>query len=293
MTGALPSVTRRFGQSPGSRSVTTLWLVNGQPTGVDPADRGLAYGDGLFETMAIRDGQIRWLDLHLDRLEEGCRRLAIPTPSRAALEHEIRAHCPRQGRAVAKLIVTRGSGPRGYAPPEHAAPTRVLGISAWPDFPATPYHDGIAVCVCDLRLGENPALAGLKHLGRLEQVLAERELAGRGADQGLLLDASDNVVGGTSSNLFAVFGAELVTPTLLRCGIKGVMRRAVLEAAAALGIRAAERDFTLAQVLGADELFMTNALIGIRPVAILDAQRFSVGPVTKRLMAHLGYGDGA
>jgi len=273
--------------------VDIFWLVNGQPTGVDPADRGLAFGDGLFETMAVDDGEIRRLGLHLDRLEHGCRRLAIPAPERATIERELRAHCPRKGRAVAKLIVTRGTGPRGYAPPEPSAPTRVLGISAWPDFPAARYRDGIAVRVCELRLGENPALAGLKHLSRLEQVLAQIELKGHSVDQGLLLDTSGNVVGGTSSNLFAVFGAELVTPALLRCGIKGVMRRAVLEAAEALGIRTAERDVTLAQVLRADELFMTNALIGVWPVALLGAQRFAVGPVAKRLMAHLGYGHGA
>jgi len=273
--------------------VDTLWLVNGQPTGVDPADRGLAFGDGLFETMAVDDGEIRRLGLHFDRLEHGCRRLAIPAPERASLERELRAHCPREGRAVAKLIVTRGTGPRGYAPPEPPAPTHVLGISPWPDFPAAHYRNGIAVRVCELRLGENPALAGLKHLSRLEQVLAQIELKGHSVDQGLLLDTSGNVVGGTSSNLFAVFGAELVTPALLRSGIKGVMRRAVLEAAEGLGIRTAERDVTLAQVLRADELFMTNALIGVWPVALLGAQRFAIGPVAKRLMAHLGYGHGA
>jgi 4-amino-4-deoxychorismate lyase len=272
--------------------VNTLWLVNGQPTGVDPADRGLAFGDGLFETMAVSDGEIRWLALHLDRLEQGCRRLAIPALARATIERELRTHCPREGRAVAKLILTRGAGPRGYAAPEPTVPTRVLGISAWPDFPAARYRDGIAVGVCELRLGENPALAGLKHLSRLEQVLAQLELKGRGVDQGLLLDTSGHVVGGTSSNLFAVLGGELVTPALLRCGIKGVMRRAVLEAAAALGLRTAERDLTLTQVSSADEVFVTNALIGIWPVATLDTQRFAVGAVTKRLMAHLGYGHG-
>lgn len=272
--------------------MNTLWLVNGQPTGVDPADRGLAFGDGLFETMAVTDGEIRWLPLHLDRLEHGCLRLAIPVPARAIIERELRTHCPSEGRAVAKLIVTRGAGPRGYAAPEPAVPTRVLGISPWPDFPAARYREGIAVRVCEMRLGENPALAGLKHLSRLEQVLAQFELKSHSVDQGLLLDTSDNVVGGTSCNLFAVFGAELVTPTLLRSGIKGVMRRAVLEAATTLGIRCAERDLKLAHIASADELFMTNALIGVWPVALLEAQRFAVGPVTKRLMDHLGYGHG-
>lgn len=267
----------------------TLCLVNGQPTGLDPADRGLAYGDGLFETMAASEGSIARLELHFDRLEEGCRRLEIPAPSRSVLEQEIRAHCPRGGRAVVKLIVTRGAGARGYLPPESAVATRVLAISAWPDYPERYYRQGISVHVCKLRLGESPALAGIKHLCRLEQVLAQLELRGHTVQQGLLLDASDNVVGGTSSNLFAVTGSELATPSLMRCGIKGVMRRAVLDATRALGLRTAERDLTLPQILAADELFMTNALFGIWPVAEIDGQRFAIGPTTQRLMQHFGY----
>jgi 4-amino-4-deoxychorismate lyase len=273
--------------------VNTLWLVNGQSTGVDPADRGLAYGDGLFETMALRDGHIRWFDLHLDRLEEGCRRLEIPPPSRTLLAAEIGAHSPSNGRAVVKVIVTRGSGARGYLPPEPATPTRVLAVSSWPEYPRLYYRDGISVHVCQLRIGENPALAGIKHLCRLEQVLAQLELRGQAVQQGLMLDTRGNVVGGTSSNVFAVQGTELVTPTLARCGIKGVMRRAVLEAARTLRVSAEERDLTLPELLAADELFMTNALFGIWPVTNVDGKHFAVGPTTTRLTAALGYHDGA
>lgn len=270
--------------------MTTHWLVNGQSTGVDPADRGLAYGDGLFETMAASDGRIRWLDLHLDRLEEGCRRLEIPMPPRSELKREIAACCPRQGRSVVKLIVTRGPGARGYAPPERPAPTRVLLVSPWPDFPEANYRDGIAMCTCRLRLGENPALAGIKHLCRLEQVLAQLELRGHAVQQGLLLDSRGYVVGGTSSNLFIVAGAVLATPSLARCGIKGVMRRAVLEAARTLRLRAEERDFLPAELDKADEVFVANSLFGIWPVAAVDGRRFAVGATTRRLMAHLDYG---
>lgn len=269
--------------------VKTLWLVNGQTTGVDPADRGLAYGDGLFETMGAVDGRVRRLDLHFDRLEEGCRRLEIPPLPRDLLTREIAASCPKEGRAVVKLIVTRGSGTRGYAPPEAASPTRVLAISSWPEYDESHYRRGISVRVCQLRLGENPALAGLKHLSRLEQVLAERELRGHGVQQGLVLDTSDRVVGGTSSNVFAVNGIEIATPALLRCGVKGVMRRAVLEASSALGMRVAERDLTLDQVLEADEVFVTNSLFGVWPVAAIDSRRFAVGPATRRLMTHFGH----
>ena len=291
MTAALPSATRRAEQSRIPDIVNTIWLVNGQSTGIDPADRGLAYGDGLFETMAANDGRIRWLDLHLDRLEEGCRRLEIPAPSRSLLTREIETVCPRKGRVVVKLIVTRGPGTRGYPPPESPAPTRVLAISQWPDYPDSRYRDGISMRTCSLRLGENPALAGIKHLCRLEQVLAQLELRGQPVQQGLMLDASGTVAQGTSSNVFIVVGGELVTPSLTRCGIKGVMRRVVLEASRALAIRAEEREIVPAEVLGADEVFMTNALFGIWPVTELDGRRFAVGPTTERLLAHLGYGD--
>jgi 4-amino-4-deoxychorismate lyase len=273
--------------------VQALWLVNGQSTGIDPSDRGLAYGDGLFETMAASGGRIRWLDLHLDRLEEGCRRLGIPAPPRELVVTEIAEHCPAVGRATVKLIVTRGPGARGYAPPETPRPTRILGISAWPTYPDSHYDRGVRVRVCRLRLGENPALAGLKHLCRLEQVLAQLELRGGAVEQGLLLDTGGRVVGGTSSNVFAVRDGRLATPALDRAGVKGVMRRAVLAAASELGVEATECDLSLVDLAEADEIFMTNALFGIWPVAALDQRRLQPGPTTRRLMRHLGVGPHA
>jgi len=273
--------------------VETLWLVNGERTGVDPADRGLAYGDGLFETMAADSGEIRWLDWHFERLEEGCRRLEIPAPPRDVVEREIATHCPTGRRAIVKLIVTRGPGSRGYRPPEPPHPTRILSVSPWVNYAQTYYTEGVHVHVCGLRLGENPALAGIKHLCRLEQVLAHLELRGSDAQQGLLLDVSGRVVSGTSSNVFAVYGSEIVTPALTRCGIKGVMRRAVMAASVELGLVVSERDLTLSDVLAAEEVFVTNALFGVWPVVRLDAKRFGIGPVAQRLMRHLGFGGNA
>jgi 4-amino-4-deoxychorismate lyase len=266
--------------------VEPLWLVNGRRTGVDPSDRGLAYGDGLFETMGAVNGTIRWLDYHLERLVDGCLRLAIPAPDTHEIRAELRAHCPRDGRAVAKLIRTRGSGARGYGPPPQSEPTRILAISRWPSYPRENYSAGIAVRVCELRLAEAPRLAGLKHLCRLEQVLAELELGDR-AQQGLLLDAGGRVIGGTRSNLFAVRDGRLLTPALDRCGIRGVMRRVVLETAGAAGLVTEERDLTLGDLDSAAELFMTNSLFGIWPVARLDERPFAVGPVTRELMRRL------
>lgn len=267
----------------------TLWLVNGRTTGLDPADRGLAYGDGLFETMAADGGRIRWLAHHLERLEQGCSRLGIPPPDVNDIRREIDIHCPRAGRCVVKLIVTRGSGTRGYRPPAPAQSTRILSISAWPNYSPANYTAGIELRTLQLRLGENPALAGLKHLCRLEQVLAHVELGGSGAQEGVLLDSSNFLVGGISSNLFAIRGSQLWTPKITRCGVSGVMRRVVLESAAQLGLAATECDLTLRETQEADEIFLTNALIGIWPVAKWDQQAFARGPKTHGLMQLLGY----
>jgi len=268
----------------------TLWLVNGRRTGVDPADRGLAYGDGLFETMGAADGRVRWLDYHLERLIGGCARLAIEPPDPDVLRAEIAAQCPRSGRFVVKLIVTRGPGERGYRPPAAPKTTRILGISDWHDYPPAHYSHGIRVRVCELRIGVSPALAGLKHLCRLEQVLAQLELRGHDVEQGLLLDTSGHVVGGSNSNVFAVRGSKLLTPATTRNGVAGVMRRVVLENAAEAGLAPHEAELTLRDLQTADELFMANSLFGIWPVARLDERAFATGPATKRLMRHLGYG---
>lgn len=257
-------------------------------TGLKPSDRGLAYGDGLFETMAADGGQIRWLAHHLERLELGCRRLGIPLPDANEIRREIDAHCPRVGRNVVKLIVTRGSGTRGYRPPEAAQSTRILSISSWPNYPAAHYTAGIELRTLQLRLGENPALAGLKHLCRLEQVLAYVELGNSGAQEGALLSSSGLVVGGISSNLFAIRGSQLWTPQITRCGISGVMRRVILESAAQLQLVAVERDLTLQEAQDADEIFLTNALIGIWPVAKWDERIFARGPKTRGLMHLIG-----
>ena len=267
--------------------------VEGQRDGIDPSDRGLAYGDGLFETMACRSGRIRWLEYHLDRLLHGCARLAIPRPERGELRAEIEGACARSHSAVIKLIVTRGPGERGYAAPEPAIPTRILSIGAWPRVPAAHYTEGIFVKTCAMRLGENPQLAGLKHLCRLEQVLARMELNGSDAQEGILRSSGGLVVGGIGSNLFVVRGSQLLTPRLTRCGVRGVMRRVVMEHAGRAALEAIEAELDPSELLAADELFLTNAVFGIKPVRRLDRQPFAVGIKTRELMQILGVGTDA
>jgi 4-amino-4-deoxychorismate lyase len=267
------------------------WLVNGRDTGVPPSDRGLAYSDGLFETMAMDGGEIRWLDAHLERLHSGCSRLGIPCPDAPLLLAELGQLAPRTGRCVAKFIVTRGSSARGYRPPDDPTPTRIVGVTAWPNYPSERYRDGISLGVCHTPIGESPALAGLKHLGRLEQVLAQAELKSTRHVEGLMSTDAGHVIGGTMSNLFCVEDGVLRTPRLDRAGVRGIMRAIVMQRAAAAGVPVEETDLTITRVTGADEVFVTNAVFGIWPVRKIGAKKLFVGELCRRLMLEIGLGE--
>ncbi len=245
-----------------------------------PPDRGLEFGDGLFETLAVVAGRPRLLDRHLARLARGAERLGLALPPSPALAAELGAAAAAPGTGVVKLIVTRGEGGIGYAPPA-GAPRRYLWALPARERPGAP-ADGIAARWCRTRLAEQPALAGLKHLNRLEQVLARREPHDGTTAEGLMLDVHGRLVCGTMSNVFIVIGRELVTPSLARCGVEGVMRGALIEAFRAAGERVTERDVDPHELEGASELFVTNALIGAWPVVALEARRLAAGPWLRR-----------
>jgi len=256
------------------------------PSGrIDPEDRGLAYGDGLFETMSVRTGSVERLRLHLDRLGEGARRLRLALPDADELEARILEAATGLARGTLKLILTRGTGPRGYAPPADSSPTVVL--LTYPGAACDPASE-IAVTTLGMRLAENENLAGIKHLNRLEQVLGRVELSATDADEGLMLSTSGKVIGGTSRNLFAVFGSRIVTPDLRLCGIAGVMRRSVLEACPDLGIDVAIDALDRSDLDRADELFMTNAIVGIQSVSTLDGRQLADRHIAGRLREALG-----
>jgi len=255
---------------------------------VDVRDRGLHYGDGVFETIAVRDGEpLRW-GRHLTRLQKGCRRLRISEPDAAILEGEARTLCADHGQAVLKLIVTRGVGTRGYASSIGVPATRILGLYPWPNFPPHNNSRGIAVRVCSTRLGVNPSLAGLKHLNRLENVTSRLEWDDGAFEEGLMLDVDEFVIEATAANLFLVVGERLLTPRLDRCGVAGIMRDLILEGADALGIPVSEARVTLSDLETADELFLSNTLIGIWPIRQMGQRRVPVGPLARRIRESLG-----
>jgi 4-amino-4-deoxychorismate lyase len=243
------------------------WVNGRRGTVVDCRDRGLQYGDGLFETMRVKARRIRLLELHLERLAEGCRRLGLAPPGKA-LERELVLRARPCLDGVLKLIVTRGSGARGYRPSGQERPTRILSLHPRP---ADPGRAGpVRVRLCRTRLGMNPDLAGLKTLNRLESVLARAEWRTARVWEGLMQDVDGTVVCGTMSNVFLRRGATLMTPALDRCGVAGVMRRWVLEQAGALRLRVWQGRVPVAAFAEAEEVFMTNAVAGVVPVGLIE-----------------------
>jgi 4-amino-4-deoxychorismate lyase len=261
--------------------------IIGLESSVEPTDRGIAYGDGLFETMALRDGVVQRLAHHLERLALGCERLELPAPDRAELEPQIARATNGIERGSLKLILTRGTGPRGYAPP--AAPTPTIILMAEASSVAAPFE--LTLATLNGRLSENPRLAGIKHLNRLEQVLGRLELKHLDADEGVMLSTSGIVIGGTSRNLFAVYGDVIRTPAITHAGIAGVMRRAVLEQCARMNIGTEECALGPDDLHDADELFMTNALVGIQSVTRLDRTGFASRTMALRLARTLESGN--
>jgi 4-amino-4-deoxychorismate lyase len=249
---------------------------------VAPDDRGLAYGDGLFETMRAHRGGVPWWDAHWSRLQRGAERLQLRLPDAQQVREEaaaLLADDPVGGDGVLKLLVTRGSGGRGYAASTGMEPTWLLARHALP--PAAP-ADGLRVRWCETRLASQPLLAGIKHCNRLEQVLARAECVEAGVDEGLMRDDDGHVVAATSANLFVLRDGHWLTPVLDRCGVAGVCRAQLLAP-----LQAREARLDVAAVETADAVFLCNAVRGILPLAGLGARAWLPHPAIAAARAAL------
>ncbi len=261
----------------------TSCLLNGETaTGVPTADRGLQYGDGLFETVRVVGGRLEAWAAHCERLADGCRRLAIPEPDPELLKTEARRLFADGGDGILKIWYSRGEGGRGYAPPAAPEPHRLLCRHPVREQPSEPAR----LRLCSTTLARQPLLAGLKHLNRLEQILARREWDDPAIDEGVLCDTEGVLIEAVQANLFWVHGDDgvLETPDLSVCGVAGIMRREVLAAADEVGIPHRLVHRTPRVLEGAREVFMTNSVIHVRPVGAVDDWRWSApGSVTIRL----------
>lgn len=250
-------------------------LVDGMPaTTVAADDRGFTYGDGVFRTLAMRAGHAQWWPQHYAKLAADCGSLNIKPPAAADLLRDIQHMAGHLPDCVLRITVTRGSGGRGYAMPENPQTRRVVSAVPLPEYPPSWQEQGVAVRVCALRLAAQPRLAGIKHLNRLENVLARAEWKDPAIAEGLLLDETGNVIEGTRCNVFIVEGDTLVTPDLSRCGVAGVTRDLVIAAAGRNRLRCAIESISRARLEAADEVLLVNSLIGVWPVAVLEQRRW-------------------
>ena len=253
-----------------------MFLINGIPQETLPAsDRAIQFGDGCFTTARIVAGQVCLLDAHLQRLQQACEKLLIPFVEWAALQREMVELARGNDRGVLKVIISRGSGGRGYSAANCLHPTRLLSVSAWPVHYDGWRREGITLELSPVRLGRNPQLAGIKHLNRLEQVLIRTHLEQTDADEALVLDSEGFITECCAANLFWRQGKDVFTPRLDQAGVNGLMRQFCLQQLAHSGYRVVDvhaREAALAKV---DEMVVCNALMPVVPVRQYGSQRFS------------------
>jgi 4-amino-4-deoxychorismate lyase len=263
-------------------------LVNGTyADAITTTDRGLQYGDGVFETLLVNNSTIVDWSLHSARLIRGCKVLGFHFSDIELCHQEtcrlIADIANHVDRCIIKIIVTRGQGGRGYLPPNNPKPNRIISRYPLPNYPQSYYQQGIELFLCKTRLAQNPQLAGIKHLNRLEQVLARQELP-ENFQEGLVCDFDHFVIEGTMSNVFMVKNKTLFTPSLDLCGVEGIQRENILMLAKQQGIPFHIKNIDLEEIQQADELFLTNSIIGIWPVKKFENKQWKVGAITRQLM---------
>lgn len=260
-------------------------LVNGSTDDrVSVLDRGFAYGDGIFRTMRAQAGRVLCWDLHHAKLAHDCRRIGIACPSAATFLADIETLLAQQPDCVVKLVVTRGQGGRGYAPPSNPMPLRMVASFPLPAFSDERARTGARVRWCQTQVSVQPVLAGVKHLNRLENVMARREWSGDDIAEGLMLDPCGRVIEGTMSNVFILEAGRLITPALNEAGVAGVQRERLLQLAPRLGLRGGIEAITPARLLASDQVYLTNSVIGLWWVSSIDDRDWLVHPITPALV---------
>lgn len=241
-------------------------------------NRGLNYGDGLFETMRVHRGALPLWPRHRARLQEGAARLGIVLPDSSFIQARIEECIANVDAGVLKLLVTRGDGGRGYAPPADVDPVWALSLHPLPQAVST----GLRLHVCETRLALQPALAGIKHCNRLEQVLARLEVQRAGCDEGLMRNTESHPVCATSANLLVHRNGRWWTPQVNACGVAGVLCGWLLERGLV-----ATAELSMEDLTSADALALCNAVRGILPVSNLGARTWAASPAIHDLQVQL------
>lgn len=242
-------------------------FTDGQPhSTISILDRGLAYGDGLFETMLLRNGQIYLWKYHQRRLTQGLKALSIQIDESLLQAHLKSVHNATLSSKpqIHKLIVTRGEGGKGYCPDTDQSPTFISFISP---LNYSMLNKGVKAHICRQKLYANPYLAGLKTLNQLPYVLASQERLHTDFQEGLLFSDKGYLIEATARNVFLVSGNQLLTPLLNDCGVEGVMRKWIIEVIVPThNLEVIEANVNIERLKFADEVFLCNSIHGIWPL---------------------------
>lgn len=263
-------------------------LVNGElADSISVYDRGLQYGDGLFETIAVSNGRPLLLEKHLSRLHKSTQYLKFSTQDFDTIKQELLEFSQDIQKGIVKIILTRGAGGRGYALPDEPSANRILIKYPWPDYPNSIISQGAKLRVCDLKLSKQSAFVTSKHLNRLEQILARSEWSDEDIFEGILLNEDDKIIECTMSNVFFIKGKHLITPELNESGVKGILREVILENAELLGYEMIVSSIYLDDLNSKDECFITNSIIGVCPVNTIGDVSYSMISQSQKIREYL------
>jgi 4-amino-4-deoxychorismate lyase len=271
-------------------NMMTVTLINGEKENqLSPADRGLCYGDGFFETFYCLEGTLQNWSYHWSRMVRSADILQIALPKESVFLSDFEKLKALQGQTpkacVIKIIVTRGTGGRGYSPANCHATSRIISTSSMPEYQQL-RESGMRVSILDSVLTAEGKIAGLKHLNRLGQILAKMELDEKGTNEGVVCNAEGYVREGVSSNLFIVRDKTIITAPLNDCGVAGILRDKVIDSAPTIcDAEVVERNFTIPDLLAADDAFFTNSLLGVCPVKSIEDRMYRTSNITQSLMS--------
>jgi 4-amino-4-deoxychorismate lyase len=255
-------------------------LINGvEQDKISVFNRNMQYGDGLFETCVARDNQILFWPRHYSRLEIGCVKLNINKIDEGILLSDIKKafELSSKKNCIVKLILSRGDSLRGYGYRDDIEPVRVVIVS---EMYQPLFNKEFSLEYATSGYHSNPQLAGIKHCNRLEQILARSNLS---SNEAIMLDEKENIISVTQGNIYYIFGNKLLTPKLDCCGVVGSRRSLILELAMSLKMEALESNISINQAQKADEVFISNSVIGIQPVHSIESYKLGKNPLTEKI----------
>ena len=262
--------------------MTEVVLVDGVlESEISIFNRNMQFGDGLFETCVSKGNNILFWQRHLSRLNKGCEKLNIKKIAESVWLEDIKKalSLSLEKNCIIKLILSRGNSLRGYSYSEDIEPVRVVIVS---EIKKTKSKYSVSLEYASSGFHSNPKLAGIKHCNRLEQILARASIV---EDEAIMLDENQNIISVTQGNIYFIFGNKLLTPKLDRCGVVGSRRSLILELARSINLEVDEDTISIEQAEKANEVFISNSLIGIQSVSSIGSYYLNNNPLTKKIKA--------